>query len=1087
MSRQNQLHLLGIPKIMTAGEVKTAFRTRRILGLLAYLILEGKPIPRVTLAELFWHEKSESEGRKNLRWSLTQLRKLLPACWETNRESIAFVPAENWWVDVLAIQNALATNSYQEIVSFPSIEPLLQGFFLNNAPQFESWLLQQREHWRQMVRQTLLKLLEKETDPNQALPWAKKLIAQDSWQEDGHRWVMRLSAQKGDIVGALAQYEKCRQLLAKELGVEPEAETIALAKQISQPTFQPPNLPMPTTRFVGRKRELAQIVPQLQQADCRLLTIVGTGGIGKTQLALQTAHLLQSRYRDGAFFVPLENVYTETQLIQAIAQSVNFHFTTAENPTTQLHSFLQNKACLLLLDNFEQAISTSLQITQLLQNALQVNCLVTSRVRLQLQDEWLFSLEGLAVPDNEGVLEEVKDYESLQLFVQIAQRHQQGFRLSAENYQAVWHICRHLQGMPLGIELAAAMSRLISPQEILQQIKADQDVLQSVSQDMPARHSSLRAIFEQSWRLLSANEQDIFATLTIFRSGFTALAAKQVTNASISNLSSLLDNSILRHISTDRYEIHPLLRQYARDCLHQNEQMHLNAGNAHCAYFLQFLNQHPDPNTISIEIENLRAVWHWFTEQKPSLSPQIEQFVNQLGRFYEGQNWASDMQQLYEQALNLWQSNAGQSLCFAYWERKLAEAHFSLGRPLKSQHHLEQVLQQLGHPVPQTRGALFRKIGLALAKQGKQLWLPASTKPLPNHQQTKVREAVIALEKIATIYYFNSDTPGSVYGALVGLNLAEQLGSSPELARMYANVMVATSLIPIHRLARIYQQKALTTLSQFEDLYSQMWVQKMMAVYAIGIGDWQTTQKALDIASATAKQLQNHRQLEECLLIQATAAQYQGQFQQALDCWISIGQTALRRGDAQVQSWAVIAGAENLLHLNRPKEAETMLSQLESLLSQRAGRESTGDVSREGFLAQYFLHRGEYEKALKHANQTAEIIDRSSPTSFVLLEGYAGMTETFLTLWERHDELGVGEKSVLWDAGKKACTAFQKYASVFPIIQPRNYLWQGMLKWLQGNPNRAEKYWRQGLELAQQLQMPYDTALLKALSHQRAT
>jgi predicted ATPase/transcriptional regulator with XRE-family HTH domain len=386
------------------------------------------------------------------------------------------------------------------------------------------------------------------------------------------------------------------------------------------PRLTPP-LPAPPTPLVGREHELATIARLLQDANCRLLTLVGPGGIGKTRLALETAHHRQPAFAGDVYFVSLAGVGSAEFLIPAIADGLGFAFAGPTDPKAQLLNYLRHKPLLLVLDNLEHLLGaeeTTTGLRDMLQVAPALKLLVTSRERLNLQGEWVFEVQGLPLPPTDQT-ENLEAYSAITLFVQSARRLQADFDLTAETQPAVARICRLLEGLPLGIELAAAWVRTLSCREIASEIEAGLDFLAASMRDAPERHRSITAVFDHSWKLLTGAEQRVLRQLSVFRGGFRREAAKAVAGATLPILSALLDKSLLRHSAAGRYDLHELIRQYAASHLSQDAQEEHATRDRHSHYYLTLLETH-QPALISsrqkealveldADLDNLRAAW----------------------------------------------------------------------------------------------------------------------------------------------------------------------------------------------------------------------------------------------------------------------------------------------------------------------------------------------------------------------------------------------------------------------------------------------------------------------------------------------
>jgi predicted ATPase/transcriptional regulator with XRE-family HTH domain len=383
-------------------------------------------------------------------------------------------------------------------------------------------------------------------------------------------------------------------------------------------------LPVPPTPLVGRKHELAEVMRLLTLPECSLLTIAGPGGVGKTRLALQVALELKatspSSFPDGLCFVSLASVMVIEYIPKAIAGAIGFDLSGPLSPEDQLLNYLQKRSLLLLLDNVEHLLEGAKIFSKILERAPGVKLLVTSRERLNLRCEWVFDLHGLPVPpiDTDEGLEE---YSAAKLFLCRIQQALTNFLLKEEDRPVVAQICRMLDGIPLGIELAAAWVRTLPLSEIAAEIAHDLDFLTTSARDIPERHRSLRIVFDHSWILLSSAEQRAMRQLSTFQGGFTREAAQEVAETLLPILNSLIDKSLLRRSEQARYDLQELVRGYAAAHLADEPEEEASTQERHSRYFLSMIcdvgldlqsdRQKEALTRLSSEIANIRSAWAW--------------------------------------------------------------------------------------------------------------------------------------------------------------------------------------------------------------------------------------------------------------------------------------------------------------------------------------------------------------------------------------------------------------------------------------------------------------------------------------------
>jgi predicted ATPase len=415
------------------------------------------------------------------------------------------------------------------------------------------------------------------------------------------------------------------------------------------------NLPAQTSTFVSRELT-ADISRVLDRTDCRLLTLIGPGGAGKTRLAIEVAEGDASKFKHGVWFVPLAPLNRAEEIAASIASSLGLASSDTEEADERLLAFLRSRELLLVLDNFEHLLDGTPLLARILQTAPGIRLLVTSRQRLNVRDEWTVPVgamhlprDGEAFPGDGG--DAMERYSALRLFQQSARRAKPGIVFGGDDVPIAAQICERVGAVPLAIELAAGWVRTLSLSEISREVAGDLDFLTG-PKDAPARHGSIRAVFRSSWKLLSADEQDALRRSSVFRGGFGREAAHEVLGASLAVLSALVDKFLLHRDADGRYWRHVLIEGFVREeaAAHPDEVAEME--ERHSRYYFDLLlrhdrlwkgrKQHEGLTAIDSDMQNVRSAWAWAVAKRHEnaldrVMPSLEDVYTLQGRFQEGE------------------------------------------------------------------------------------------------------------------------------------------------------------------------------------------------------------------------------------------------------------------------------------------------------------------------------------------------------------------------------------------------------------------------------------------------------------------
>ncbi|MEW5985102.1 MAG: tetratricopeptide repeat protein [Chloroflexota bacterium] len=777
------LSFLGPPRIERDGLVVEVGH-RKGVALLAYLAVTTAPHGRDSLATLFWPDSDPSHARGALRYTLAALKKSLGEGWLlADHLSLGLNPAAAIQVDVARFRQLLGGSGRRRPAKgsdelspdhpIPSLTEavalyrgdFLAGFTLDDSPLFDEWQSFETESLRQEMTRALETLVKEHGAAGQwetAISHARRWLLLDPWHEPAHAWLMQLYAQSDQRAAALRQYEECARVLDRELGVEPSASLKQLKQRIQAGVWppkvaapadgQPPagtfhHVPYWGASFVGRQRERAELRAKLAGPHCRLLTLVGPGGVGKTRLAVQT--LVENQWPHPIYYVNLTPLTSPDQLPMAVADALALNLDGRDTPHRQLLNHLRQQELLLLLDNFEHLAAGADFLAAVLAAAPQVRLVVTSREVLGLEEEWLYEVAGLDYPGREEGMRRSTtfaippspppgQYSAVQLLIERARQARHDFAPAAE-WPGLVAVCQLVEGMPLALELAAVWVRLLSCQAIAQEIQRGLNVLTTTHRQVELRHRSMRAVFEQSWRLLSPREQAILAQLSVFQGGFSRPAATAVAGAALYDLLSLVNKSLLRQVDQGRFDLHELLRQFAAEKLALDPAAAGQAHGRHAQFYGSFLSQLVAEHGVREEgrtyqairndLDNVRAGWQWAAGRDHLAL--LEQYVIPLYDFYAATNRYQEGQAVFGLALatvtGQMEGSVSQprrptldSLLIAKLKARQAEFCHELGDTETAERLLQECLARLQRrPDDAETAFVYRLMGLIRYHQGR--------------------------------------------------------------------------------------------------------------------------------------------------------------------------------------------------------------------------------------------------------------------------------------------------------------------------------------------------------------------------------
>ncbi len=743
-----EVKLLGRFEVSRDGKPIT-IASRPAQSLFAYLILNaGTAHRREKLAGLLWPDSLEETARDNLRHALWRVRKALESAssirfLHADDLTIKFETSSDYWLDAAELEKLSEDASADELVVVLAEYQgeLLPGFY-------DEWVVLEREHLQSVFEHKmarLMSLLQNEDRWLDILDWGERWISLGQKPEPAYRALMSAHAAKGDMSKVAATYERCVKSL-REFGMEPSEQTKELYENLKSGKQTPKTMsvtmkpvmketsstiPVPLTSFIGREKELKEIAKVLSSSH--LLTLTGPGGVGKTRLAIQTAHDSIKKFKDGVFWIGLVGLSDENLIPQEIAQSLNIREVSNEPLIETLKTHLKSKDVLLVIDNCEHLIRACAQYAeQLLAACLKLKILATSIESLGLFNENTWQVPSLPLPDMQESLslKELQEFASIELFDERASNAKSGFVLDERNVSSVAQICRRLDGIPLAIELAAARVKVLSVDEIAARLDDRFSLLTAGSRTAIPRHQTLRATIDWSYDLLTELERILLRRLSVFAGGFTLEAAESVCSQGMKRsdildvLGHLVDKSLViveadSEISETHYRLLETIRQYALEKL-------VGSGEAstirdqHLGFYLG-LAEKSEPNIFSSEsvawisrldkeLDNLRAAMDWATNSGKAVATL--QIAGSLVYFWFAHALlVSEWHDRVQQALSLPEgiertlarAKALNGFGFMYWadmyltdKRPEFEEALSIGREFGDQWNIAAALRNLG-------------------------------------------------------------------------------------------------------------------------------------------------------------------------------------------------------------------------------------------------------------------------------------------------------------------------------------------------------------------------------------------------------
>jgi predicted ATPase/DNA-binding SARP family transcriptional activator len=636
----------------TVTYVNKPVTLERALYLVALLACQKNWMTREEVMLLLWSDDGDEGMLKQRLRQLLYRTKQIPygTMLETNATQLRYFGQS----DVQIFRQAIQERDWKTAVDAYQGE-FLQGAVFENR-ELEEWFLLERSALSSQFTQAALQLAS--TLPVEAAQVLEKAMVHEPLNETLLKALLEYAKDNPEV--GVRAFERFEHQLAQTLQLTPDQELIVLAQSLVIPasprvsTVKRFKLPVVHGIFVGRQAELDQIAMRFADPLCRLLSLVGVGGIGKTRLSLELAE--RHQLSDGVVFIDLARLNNAELVPNAILEGLGEQ--PSELPVERLKQTLAEKAMLLILDNFEHVMTARTVVAELLEHCQFIRIIVTSRESLGLRSEQVFELSGLPAPDSVFALE---SQDAGQLFLRAAQRSYLDFTLQNQDLAVFNRIYKAVGGIPLGLELAASWIRTLSLPEIADELEQSLDVLAVDAPDMPARHRSFAAVFNSSWTLLTSQEQDVLAKLSVFQGGFDKDMAISLAGTNLPLLLRLVNKSLINR-REQRFVIHEMIRQYSQTHLNTKNQQEALSGLAIVALELSakcFIHAKNEQQTewsrrIEQEHDNIRSALTWSKSNNFKIGAQIsgnlEHFWYIRGYHREGMDWAKQFLNLYHES-----------------------------------------------------------------------------------------------------------------------------------------------------------------------------------------------------------------------------------------------------------------------------------------------------------------------------------------------------------------------------------------------------------------------------------------------------
>ena len=1004
-------------------------------AIIAYLALSGGRASRTQIAGLLWSDLPEADALNNLRFTLSRLRRQMPGIVEASRSDLTLAATTPCQIDVRLV-DAMPS---EDLIGL-RVEDFLANLYPPNAEGFREWVARTRDSLseRYLARLTgVAETLAREGRTDLAAEAYRRCLALAPWSEGSHRALARLHVAEGDLSGALAQLATCRDVLRRDLSVDPEPETAALEAEIRERRNRP------TRRQIlghgarqvsgaglpdfGMAAERQRLHDLLQSPGARIVTILGPGGVGKTHLARQVARDLAPAFAGGVAEVRLDDIEPLGQgrgaalLVARIAAALGVdpvpgrELATLGDAAGRLHM-------LVLLDNFETVADAFPTLGALSERAPGLTFLVTSRHQVGLPTEWVVRLDGLDWPHVEEWRPEHADSPAVALFCRTAERLGLPIDLPRDG-NAVLRICAALEGWPLGLILAASWLQALTVGDVARQIVEGSGLLADPAPiRIAARHHSATAVLEQSWQLLTPPEQAAFAALSIFAGRFDAAAAAAVSNVTPQVLASLTGKSIVRRDGEGAWSLHPLLRAFGLRQLQRHPDAAAQIGAAHFARSSATLTaariafgRSGDPASFDVARSQIGDHLQAFRHASKSRHGQaMFDLSADLWLLYSVTGWIEDGLALLDAALTLPEVPPRHR---AEWLRWRSDALFQLGRMDAADEAARGALAALGEPPNINAGPLGIAAGLARVLLG----LRHSRTGSEDRVHDRAIPASRAWNRIAQVRFFDGDRNGFVASTLHSATYA----GAALMPGNLGSVALLLNYTPFRPWADGFARQAEARLDRGNP-FDRGWTRELLALHHLGRGSLADARHHAIEGANQFRRLGQRRNWSECQALAAYALFFGGETDRAGAEMRALRHEGALLRDGAAEVWGALGAL--FADLSRGVPVAAFDADRARALAVQVSDPNT-DLLLHGNLAWHAASEGRFDDAVGHRKAFDAVFRRASMLSVYALNGFHSDIEALCLITDR---TGRG-------AGREAHRAIQRLrdmARAFPAARP---------------------------------------------------